>query len=66
VAQEELAQEATQDVCVGAGMEETSRYVPTAERMGSTTLTTDSCYQRKCKKPANFIDGKFVYEKKVK
>ncbi len=65
VAREELAQEAAQDVRVGAGMEATSHYVPTVERMGSTTLTTASCYQRKCKKPANFIDVKFVYEKKV-
>jgi hypothetical protein len=54
VVREELAQEAAQDVRVGAGMEATSHYVPTAERMGSTTLTTASCYQRKC-----------MYEKKV-
>ncbi len=51
---------------MGAGMEATSHYVPTVERMGSTSLTTDSCYQQMWgKKPANFIDGKFVYEKKV-
>jgi hypothetical protein len=33
VAREELAQEVAQDVCGGAGMEATSHYVPTAERM---------------------------------
>jgi hypothetical protein len=32
VAQEELVQEAAQDVGVGARMEATSHYVPTAER----------------------------------
>jgi hypothetical protein len=46
VAREELVQQAAQDVCIGTGMEATSHYVPTAERMGSTSLTTASCYQR--------------------
>ncbi len=45
VTQEELAQEGAQDVRVGAGIEATSYYVPTAERMGSTSLTTASSYQ---------------------
>ncbi len=40
VAQEELAQEATQDVGMGARMEATSHYVPTVERTGCTSLTT--------------------------
>ncbi len=66
VAWEELAQEVAQDVCVGTEMEATSHYVPTAERIGSKSLTTASHYQRtQAKKPANFIDGKFVYEKKM-
>ncbi len=46
VALGELAQEAAQDIGVGARMEATSHYVPTAERMGSTSLTTASCYQQ--------------------
>jgi hypothetical protein len=46
VALEELAQEAAQDVCMGAGMEATSHYVPTAERMGSASLMTASCYHK--------------------
>ncbi len=46
VAWEELVQEATQDVCMGAGMEATSHYVPTVEKMGSTSLTTTSRYQQ--------------------
>jgi hypothetical protein len=46
VALEELAQEVAQDVGMGARMEGTSHYVSTAERMGSTSLTTASCYQR--------------------
>ncbi len=46
VAWEELAHEAAQDVCVGAGMETTSHYVPTVERIGSTSLTTASRYQQ--------------------
>jgi hypothetical protein len=66
---EELAQEAAQDVGMGARMEAASHHVPTAERMGSTSLMTGSCYQQHkpddCfllpanvgKKPENFIDG---------
>ncbi len=42
---EELAQEGAQDVHVGAGIKATSHYAPTAERMGSTSLTTASSYQ---------------------
>jgi hypothetical protein len=46
VAREDLAQEAAQDVLVGAGMEATSHYVPTVERMGSKSLSTASHYQQ--------------------
>jgi hypothetical protein len=46
VAQEELAQGATQDVGMGARMEATSHYVPTAKRMGRTSLTTVLRYQQ--------------------
>ncbi len=46
VALEELVQDAAQDVRVGAGMAATSHYVPTAERMGSTSLMTASHYQQ--------------------
>ncbi len=42
---EELAQEGAQDVHVGTGIEAIFHYVPTAERMGSTSLTTASSYQ---------------------
>ncbi len=45
VAQEELAQEVAQDIRMGTGMEATSHYVPTAEKMGITSLTTASHYQ---------------------
>jgi hypothetical protein len=66
VAREELAQEAAQDIRVGAGMEATSHYVPTAEK--NEKYKPDNCFSLPAnagKKARNFIDGKFVYEKKV-
>ncbi len=46
VAQEQLVQEATQDVGVGAQMEATSHYLPTVERTGCAILTTALGYQQ--------------------
>ncbi len=64
VAGEELAQEAAQDICVGTDMEATSH--PHCGTNGKHK--PDDCFLLPAnagKKPANFIDGKFVYEKKV-